>query len=122
MVDARMRGGRHGGLGMIGDAETCLLQHREIICPIADRHRLGAAEARLDLNSINAATLASRPRIGSLTVPAKNSPSTTRTLARASLKPIAAAIFSVNIVKPPETSTVCAPFARIVARARGRQG
>ena len=66
-------------------------------------------------NSIKLARLVSRPKIGSLTRPASNSPSSTSVLARVSSKPTIAAIGCVNSVKLPDTMQVKAPLARIVA-------
>ena len=63
---------------------------------------------------MSAARLASRPRIGSSTLPVSRSFRRTRRLARCSSKPSISATRAVNNVKPPETRQQCAPFARIV--------
>ena len=44
MVDPRRRGGGDRGLGVVGDAETCVLDHVEIVGAVADRQRIDVVE------------------------------------------------------------------------------
>ena len=64
--------------------------------------------------SISASALAARPRIGSPTRPVKRPSCSSRRLARFSWKPSMAAMRVVKTSKPPETSAVQAPLARMV--------
>ena len=64
--------------------------------------------------SMSAQRLASRPRIGSATLPVSRPSSLSRVLARSSSAPIRAAIAEVNWRKPPDTMTTFAPRARMV--------
>jgi hypothetical protein len=61
---------------------------------------------RSERDSTSIASLASRPRIGSATVPESLSPSAISVLPRFSSKPTMAATRAVSSVKPPETRHV----------------
>ena len=104
MVDARGRGGRHLRLGVVGDAEAGFRDHVHVVGAVADRHGLGLGEPELlaQLDQRRALAVAAEDRLGDL--PASLWPSSTvSVLARASSKPIMAAMRSVNRVKPPDT-------------------
>ena len=64
----------------------------------------------------------SGPRIGSRTRPMSCPPSISSTFACTAWKPRRAAILSAKVVKPPETSAVQAPLARIVASSAAAPG
>jgi tRNA dimethylallyltransferase len=44
VIDPRRGGGGNGGLGVVGDAETCVLDHIEIVGAVADRQRVDVVE------------------------------------------------------------------------------
>ena len=65
-------------------------------------------------NACSVASFASRSRIGSATRPLSTAPSSSNTLARWMSKPHSSATLPLKNVKPPLTSAVTAPFARMV--------
>jgi hypothetical protein len=71
MVDARRHFGRDRRLGMEGDAEARRLQHRQVVGAVADGQRSPTCRPRSAQSRSSVASLASLPRIGSSTAPAR---------------------------------------------------
>ena len=70
MVDPGRGGSRNRRLGVVGNAEPCGLDHAEIVGAVADHQRVDLVEIEgLRRSSISVASLAARPRIGSVTSP-----------------------------------------------------
>ncbi len=113
-VDARVSSRRDGGLCVKRHAKARFLQHGEIVGAVADSHGLFRLEAIHVAQFDQCCELRFAPKDGLGHHAGKLPSSTTSVLARFSWKPMACAICDVNSVKPPETSAVCAPFARIV--------
>ena len=84
-------------------------------------HRPASGRGAREISS-SASALAARPRIGSATTPVKWPSCSIRRLARFSWKPSMAAMRVVKTSKPPETSAVQAPLARMVCDQRAAAG
>ena len=65
----RGRGRGHSGLGVKRNTKPSRHDHVEVVCAIADRQRLVGGQSRRARSAIRVASFASRPRIGSATVP-----------------------------------------------------
>ena len=123
MVHPGPGGGGDDRLGVEGDAEPGGLDHGEVVGAVAHRERGGQRQPAL-APRVPAAWPAWRRGRGSAPPPCRCSaaPSSSRVLERCTSKPSSAATRPVKKVKPPETSAVSAPCARMVATSSRAPG
>ena len=115
MVEPRIGHRRQRGLGAIGDPQPRRLDHRRVIGAVADRHHVAGIEpqrvARLDQRARLVRGIDDPPRHPPRQ-PARRA--VARTLASTRSNPSMPPTGSAKAVKPPDTSRVIAPRARIV--------